>query len=666
MTRATSQSDFLDRSRMNWLLLVLGLVCAPQFMHTAIWISGSVILLGIWRYLATRYTWRSPPRWARLLLTIAAFLGALATYRGLNGIEAGSALLVLMLALKLMETSRRRDCLLLVFMAYFLVLAQFLYDPGILVVLYYIPVVWILSALFLDIAHPGASRPFPHLLRDSGRYLLPALPLMLILFILFPRIPGPLWGISDAAGSAVSGLGDSMTPGSISNLVLSDEVAFRVRFSGRPPAPGQRYWRGPVLGHFDGRTWEQYDDPARIAPPEPAGTVFRYSITLEPHERHWVYALDRPVTAPGDTVLLSDYQLVTPHRILERRRFDLQSSPEYASPREPALGLREQRRMLQLPAGFNPRARELARQWREAARQDGRAEADEIVAQALQLYRERFTYTLNPPLLGRHSVDEFLFETQRGFCEHYASSFVFLMRAAGIPARVVTGYLGAEPNPLSDYYLVRQSAAHAWAEVWLPDAGWTRIDPTAAVAPERVELGIGQALSRNEALRNGLLGTSELLNRMQMAWDTVNAGWNEFILGYGPKLQKSFLRFGGLENPSLRNLALLITGILVLAGGLMMFVLSRRNRPARLPSEVAAYARFCRTLAAAGIHRAPHEPPGDFALRARTAFPHHADRIRRITRLYEHIRYAGQAHAVNRARLQAEVREFVGLFKAGR
>jgi len=489
----TPAADFLTARQLGRLLLILAACAAPQALHIAPWISGIALLLGMWRYLAAVRGWRLPSRTLRLLLALAGFVGVFASYGSINGVQAGSALLVLMLALKLTETWRRRDCALLAVLGFFLIGAEFLYEQRILTTLYMLPVLWLLTAELLAVTHPGTPLAFRTALTTSGRLLLLAVPLMLIMYLLFPRIPGPLWGIGDARGAGVSGLDDSMTPGSIGELALSDEIAFRVEFAGPPPPPAARYWRALVLHDFDGRSW-QTNWPVRGATPlTPLGGTIRYTITLEPHERNWLFALDLPVSIPPDAVLLSDYALRTPRRLTERRRYSVESALAYRA--DAVLEDWARRRDLRLPDGFNPRTHALATQWRNQFGDNATA----IVQTALAMFRNQpFVYTLQPPLLGRNSVDEFLFDTQKGFCEHYASSFTVLMRAAGIPARVVTGYQGGEENPFADYFIIRQASAHAWSEVWLEGRGWVRVDPTAAVAPERIERGLQDALPAGE------------------------------------------------------------------------------------------------------------------------------------------------------------------------
>src|SRR5207247_709262 len=311
---------------------------------------------------------------------------------------------------------------------------------------------------------------------------------MLLLFFLFPRVQGPLWGMPQDAYSGVTGLSETMSPGSISSLSLSDAIAFRVKFETGPPSRAQLYWRGPVLSDFDGLAWRVgLPQLRRNMSIEATGSPVDYEVTLEPHNRNWMFALEMPARLPPSARLTSEYLVISLTPIRSRIRYEMRSFPKFqaasgANPEDLALALR-------LPRGVNPRSLALAREWRESL-----ADNSAIVRRAIEFFRgSRFEYTLQPPALGQNSVDEFLFDTKQGFCEHFASSFVFLMRAAGVPARVVTGYQGGDTNPVDGYMVVRQADAHAWAEVWLAENGWTRVDPTAAAVPVRIELGITAA-----------------------------------------------------------------------------------------------------------------------------------------------------------------------------
>ncbi|MGH8482750.1 MAG: transglutaminaseTgpA domain-containing protein, partial [Nevskiaceae bacterium] len=505
----TTAEDYLAQSSLLRLLAVLALVVAPHLWRMPPWIGAVVIAIGAWRGLAAWRQWRLPPQWLKVTLVLATVAAVLASHPGRFGQHAGTALLVAMLLLKLLEMRSRRDVLVVVALCYFVMLTHFLFSQELWTILYLGLCAVTVTAVLVEANHPGAPLAPRETLPLSAGMVALALPLMVALFVLFPRVPGPLWGLPADAGAARSGISDTMSPGDISSLIQSDEVAFRVVFRGPPPAMRDRYWRGPVLSYFDGRRWSapfrgdeyfrMYDPQTRLhafAPThaELSGQAVPYEVTLEPHRQHWLFALDLPDARqlPHETQLTGYYQLLSRPLVKERLRYALASSPRYRL--EPDLAEQWQRSARRLPDGRNPLAQALARQWRDEGLDDA-----QVIERALRLFRtQEFFYTLEPPRLGADPVDEFLFETRRGFCEHYSSAFTVLMRAAGIPARVVVGYQGGELNEVGGYYVVRQADAHAWSEVWLEGSGWIRVDPTAAVAPSRVESGLSAALEPAE------------------------------------------------------------------------------------------------------------------------------------------------------------------------
>ena len=480
-------------------------------------------------------------------------------------------------------------------------------------------------------------------------------PLMLVFFVLFPRVQGPLWGMPSDAFTGVSGLSDSMSPGSLNKLVLSDEVALRASFTGRVPLPNQLYWRGPVLLDFDGRTWTTTQRPLRnrIEMDRGANPV-RYTVTVEPHNRRWLFALDMPGTLPPRAGVSADYQLLSQTPVNSRMRYEVESYLDYgigADSSPAAL-----RRMLLLPESFNPQTRALGLQLREQQGHSGSSEA--IMNAALARLRDqKFVYTLEPPLLGTHAVDEFLFKTRSGFCEHFASAFAVLMRAAGVPARVVTGYLGGEYNTLGNYLIVRQSDAHAWTEVWLENRGWVRVDPTNAVSPARAEGGLAAALPEGVSLPRGARGGKNLMHQIALTWDSVANAWNQTILGYNLETQRALLFRAGLDNSTWRTLAILmIAATTVITLLLALFTL--RNRVHKRDPALAAYRTFCAKTARAGIARHDAEGPLDYAARLAQTRPDVAAAVHAITHLYIALRYKNNNKNNNLHDLQVYVRQF--------
>jgi protein-glutamine gamma-glutamyltransferase len=613
---------------MAWLTVPLVLVAAPHALRLPAWIVLWLLVAALWRLVAARQGRRLPGRALRVSLILVGVVGIFAEYGTFVGPDAGVGLLVTMLAMKLLETRTLRDATVLMFLSYFLVMASFLYSQSIFMGLYMALAVLATTAGIIGLNHPQGRRAGRYHLRLAGTLLAQALPIAVLLFLLFPRLPGPLWGVPGEGARAVTGLSEEMAPGSISALSRSEALAFRVTFHGAVPAPEHLYWRGPVFSLFDGRTWSAAPLEL-IAEPSPAGMedpVF-YTVTLEPHNRRWVFALDMPSILPDGVELASDYHLVAERPLGRRQRYNLVSYLHYTM--EPGLAPSARASALQLPAETNLRTRALGLSWRRDAASDA-----QIVQRALTMFREEpFVYTLTPPLLGETDpVDEFLFGTRRGFCEHYASAFTMLMRAAGIPARVVTGYQGADFNPVGGYHMVRQSDAHAWSEVWLAGRGWVRVDPTAAVSPARLEYGIAGALPLAE--RSPL--ATRWVQPARLAWDALHHGWQQWVLGYGPERQRGLLAALGLRQISWAGLA----GLMMGSGGLLLALLaaSMLRRPRSDPVQ-ALYRRFCARLARRGLARRGYEGPLAFATRIAHTRPDLAGDVARITDSYVALRY---------------------------
>ena len=637
----------LTLTALIWLTLTLTLAAAPHAGELPVWLAPAFIAIAGWRGLIAVYHWPPPPRWALLALALLATAGVVVTYRTLFGRDAGVALLTVMTACKLLETRGLRDGVVLVLLGYLLVMSNLLFSQDIPMVAYLLAVVTLMlvSQMLIHRQHAGLTALAP--LRLAGKMVLVAIPVMLVLFVLFPRIPGPLWGLPKDAYQGRTGLSGEMEPGTISQLIQSGDVAFRVRFAGAMPPPAQRYWRGPVLWNFDGRRWTLRDEVLSPAPIPfiQEGPALDYAVIMEPNNQRWLLALDLPASLPPRARMTPSFQLLRDQPVNEAYRYEVRSYPQY---RTGELAASERFMGLRLPPRSNPRARELAEEWRA---RDPQPEA--LVNAALMMFREQsFYYTLSPPLLGFHSVDEFLFRTRQGFCEHYASAFVFLMRAAGVPARVMTGYLGGERNEMGEYLIVRQSDAHAWAEVWLEERGWVRIDPTAAVAPNRVQQGLYGALpDANEVpflARRG--GNYQWLRQLALGWDALNIRWNEWVLAYGPDRQKEFLSGLGFGAVDWGEMTVAMVGIL---GGLALIFLLLRWRSRLPPDPVArAWQRFCTRLARQGLKRGAHEGPLDFTERAVAQKPEQAGLIREIGELYTRLRYGPTAPSAEVRRLQ--------------
>lgn len=631
----------LQQRSIDLMLLALAVAMLPHLSHLPPIVTLLCIAFGAWRWMAAHHGWALPGMPVRTLLTVLALSAVFLNFGTVFGRDAGAALLAIMLGLKLLEVRRFRDAVIVLFLGYFLIVTMVLFSQDILVIAVLSAATLLITMALINLNHPTpATRlPLKRMAGHSGKLLLQAVPLMLVMFLLFPRIPGPMWGLPDDAYSGMTGLSETMSPGSISELGQSDAVAFRVRFDDEIPATDMLYWRGPVFWHTDGREWSidarrsapaQTDDPGII----PRGPALHYDVTLEPHNQRWLFSLEMPVLIPDGSSYTTDLLLLSDRPVRQMLRYRVGSYPAY---RTTGLNDNDRARGLQLPSA-NPRTHALGRQWRADARNDR-----EVIQRALDHFRtEPFHYTLRPPLLGSQPVDDFLFDSRRGFCEHYAAAFTTLMRAAGIPTRVVTGYQGGQLNPLGDYLIVRQRDAHAWAEVWLDDSGWVRIDPTAAVAPHRIEQGSFESLlADRDGLRHGLERGifGAMIRQAGFGWDAVNNRWNQWVLGYGPERQFAFLSRFGIDSRTMMGLTMIAAiGICLL---LIACVLLLRRRAGDDDPAVRLYRRFCDRLARRGIVRAPTEGPEQFAARARTQRPDLASAIEEINRRYVAIRYGG-------------------------
>lgn len=618
------------------LLLALALVLGGHIPRLPLWLTAIVAGLFLWRSWQTFRPLPSLTRSLKLLLALGLLVGVYASYGRINGQNAGVALLIAMLGAKLTELDDRRSHVITILFGFFLLATHFLYSQELIVVPYAALGILALCMCLIDLSYPNGRMSWITLLRRAGNPLLQAVPLMVLMFLLFPRIPGPLWGLPNDAGAARSGLSDRMEPGSVADLALSDEVVFRVEFVQPPPSLKERYWRGPVFWQFDGRSWSEGARVSRLPSPsvERQGTAIQYTLTLEPNRQRWLFALDFPALWPADALLDPAGTLIAHQEIKERRRYTLTSHVEYRLDGTLPAAVRAQ--ALQFPPNSNPRTRAFAQQLRTQFGADDAA----LVRQAVFTFREQaFAYTLRPPRLGRDWIDEFLFDTRRGFCEHFAGSFTFLMRAAGIPSRVVTGYQGGERSTLDDYYIIRQSDAHAWSEVWLAGRGWVRIDPTAAVAPERVELNLEQALGVIGERLPIFTRRSGSLHELRMGWDWVNAQWNRAVLGYGPELQAEVLARLGLIDWArmVAALTLAICGFLAVTGVILLNPL----KPLRARDPVLrAWQRFSGKLRRAGLTPLVGETPAQFAERATQLWPEHGGCIQLVVGTYLTLRYA--------------------------
>jgi transglutaminase-like putative cysteine protease len=630
------------------LLAGCALAAAPHMGRLPWWVGLLATAMFAWRAWAA---WRNEPlprRWLLVLVVLFGIVGVYFTYRTVFGRDAGVTLLVLFLSLKLLETRTHRDAVVVTFLCYFLALTSFFYSQTIATAALMLVTVLVLSTGLVGFYAP--RRPIRESARVAGLLLAQGVPVMVILFFLFPRATGPLWGLPADAFAGTTGLSDSMTPGTISSLSQSDAIAFRASFQERAPDRRNLYWRGPVFTHFDGRTWRGGVSPAaEVARFEPIGNPVFYAVTLEPHERTWLFALEMAAKLPPNAYLTADFQMLARRPVRSRMRYEISSFIEYRAKEASRVELAAARR---IPPKSNPRVVALGQAWRSDLDDDQR-----ILARGIEYFRRAgLQYTLLPPLLvGDDPVDEFLFETKAGFCEHFSSAFALLMRAAGVPARVVTGYQGGDVNPIDGYMVVRQSDAHAWVEVWIAGEGWIRIDPTAVAVPVRVDAGIAGAIAPVEL---PLLARPELswLRLARYNWEALANYWNQWVVGYNVERQRELLMRFGMPSPSWERMAMALFWLVGLVVAVFSLWLLRRTQGE--DPVAGAWRRFCAKLARRGTERGPHEGPRDFSARAAREQPHVATDVAEIGALYVDLRYRDAADPSLLALLRQRVREF--------
>ena len=640
-----------DKNILIFLLSSIGLIVFPHVYHIPTALFGFFCLLLSWRFIGI---WKRNWLPGKLVVFLLAACGIALLYnqhQGLFGRDAGTNLFIIALGLKLLEIKKERDLYLISYMAFIVAASQFLYQQSILMAAYILLVCCVLLATLVYINSCKAQTLAAF--KTAVIITVQALPIAVALFIFFPRVEAPRWMLFNDRHQARAGLSDSMEPGSISDLGMSEELVFRVKFAGAIPPSGQRYWRGPVLSYTDGKRWTQAAFHEPLARPVVSGTAYQYTILMEPQDRNWIFALDMPQEFFSPLIMNAGYQLITLDRPDKRAEYKVTSYPGYNTG---LINRSEYKSATQLPGEPSAKIKQLVRQLHGF---DG--SPDNFIKHLLNHFRvEDFHYTLTPPVLEENPIENFLFKTRYGFCSHYASAFVYLMRAAHIPARVVTGYQGGELNKVGDFLEIRQADAHAWAEVWLEKRGWVRVDPTAAIAPERIEREA--SLDRQVAYgiaANNYLSTPAYnwLKQARQLWGSVDYKWQRWVINYDNKSQSSFLSSFGIND--LKTMVFwMIAAIAVMTAVLCWFLLYQK--PKNNDKVLLNYNRFCKKLAKHGLFRKAGEGVKDFAERVKIELPEQAANIDRITAVFIKLRYGPAATREDSQQLKM----LVDLFRA--
>jgi len=666
-----SEGYQIPRTTFIWLLAALVSVILPHVGRMPFWLLVMCAAAIVGRILIYQGRIGQPGARVKLLLvTTMVVLLPIEFGRDVFSTDATVGILLVGITLKLLEMNQKRDVLLVMYLCYFTVIAEFIYSQVILIALYMSFCVLLITAALMSLNQTQQAQQPLRTLKMSAVILVQGVPLMLAFFLLFPRI-SPLWSVPLQANAGTTGLSDRMAPGDIGELGRSAQVAFRVRFNGTPPPKEELYWRALTLGSFDGREWSrdfaggrpQYLGPAANERQdwydafEYGGTPIEYNVIMEPTSRNWIYTLQVPRFVDERMQMRRDYQVETLQRVTQRFTYDARSYPQYR------LDVGAQTRVggtLRIPETGNERAQAFAGELR-AANTDDRAYANAV----LEHFRNaEFFYTLSPATLGANPIDEFLFDTREGFCEHYASAFTFLMRAAGIPARVVTGYQGGEVNPYDGTLTVRQYDAHAWSEVWFDDSGWTRVDPTAAVAPNRISLGSDEVLQQEAAFLDRDMFAlvrfrdSLLLNDLRLRLEMADYAWNRFVLNYDQNRQ--FELFASLfGNVTRVKIVLMLVSFVLIATLFVAFVVLRKPALNPRPPATQQYLRFCDYLARLGFARRRGETPMHYCERVGAANPQWRAELLAVTQAYVELAFIGEAKDPDKLKqLRHHVRKF--------
>ncbi len=637
-----------------FLLSSVALITLPHFWHIPLSIFGFFCAMLLWRFIAIWKTHWLPHQLILLLLIVGGIALLLSHFRSFLGRDAGTSLFVIALSLKLLEIKQDRDLYLISYLAFIIASSQFLFEQSILMAVY---ILFICGALLTTLIIINTQQPKTReAIKKSALIIAQALPMTLVLFFLFPRIQAPDWiFFNDPNASAKTGLSDTLEPGSITNLALSAELAFRVKFENdNLPPPRQRYWRGPVYSYTNGKRWTaswQYAYAPYMDAPKFNGKAYKYTVLLEPQNKNWVYALDMPAQFSTNIHKNQHHQLINKKHSTHRSEHQIVSYPDYNTG---YITKGEFKENTQLPSPPSEKLNNFVQQLKgfDAANET-------FINNLLQHFKtEDFYYTLSPPLMEENPIEAFLFETRRGFCSHYATSFVYLMRIANIPARVIGGYQGGEFNRVGKFLEIRQADAHAWAEVWLENKGWVRVDPTAAVAPERVERGVDIDEQLSQRAVNFMSFTNKnysWLKKSHQLWQSLDYSWQRWVVQYDTGNQSHFLSSLGINN--LKTTIYWMMGLITFITLVLAAYLFKNNHRS-IDKASLYYLKFCRTLAKAGLARQINESANDFAVRVKYHFPEQQQKVTTITHLYNQLRYGKYPSEIKLKKLQIAVNKY--------
>jgi transglutaminase-like putative cysteine protease len=623
----------LSVKQLFWITASVIIAVLPHLPRLPVWFAFLLGLVVLVTWSAATKRIRPISGWFIVIVTISIFF-AIIYFQGLTlNREISVTILTTMTVLKLLETHAKRDAWMIVTLCYFVMLTRFFYSQDLILLLYLIVSVSIITHSLFVLQHPNRAGFFIKAeIKQTLKLLMTGIPLAALFFLFFPRLGSPIWGSPDLFGEGKTGISEEMSPGSISQLFSDDSTAFRATFSTPVPPRNKLYWRGPVLWDFDGKTWRrnpQLNPIGRHRDFSKEGTKSHYEIELEPTGQHYLFALDYMLRAPKESILLRDSQLINMGKINQLRHYQVTSILKQYNPFE-WLSNKRLARLRALPEGFNPKTINLVNSWKQI-----NPDPEVLIRKTLSWFAtDKFFYSYSPPLLQGDTVDEFLFETKSGFCEHYASAFTVMMRAAGIPSRIVTGYQGGINN--GDYLLIKQSDAHAWSEVWIKDKGWIRVDPTAAVSPLRVEMG-SQALMTKQS--RGWFDSS-WSRKMGEKYDAIRHKWNKWVRDYNIVKQKALFEVFGFDSSDGKSIIIVLGSIMLMTTLFVLLFLYWTREKIKFNHYDKIRNKFVKLFAQKGLQKTQGQGMLAFAVSANQQFPHCQQNIDEFTQLYLKLRFS--------------------------
>ncbi len=664
MSRVSVKSSHIPyavpRNTFLWLVGTLTFLMLPHLSRYLVLLLPLLIICIFWRVMIFRQRMPLPSFLTRAVLVIFGFSSVFFLPFSWLSLETAVAVLLVGTLLKLLEMKTYRDLWVLIYLGYFVIVAQLLFDQTLVSALYMLLGILLVTACLITLMSKATGLSWAYPVKYAAKMMMLSVPVMVLGFLVFPRLD-PFWTVPQPKGKGKTGISETMRPGAISELVQSDELVFRVDFKGDVPPLDALYWRGPVLSDFDGQSWSisqvGFDASPRIQQAE-NGVDIVYDVFMEPSFSTWVFPLTALIESNHSHQYFADYSVKAPAPLTQKTAFMFRSAIQ--SQRDLVLSSYQRNQALALPRGINPKMLALAKRLRKEAR----TEAD-LMRRVKRFYLDHsFSYTLSPPLYGKHGVDEFLFTGRQGFCEHYASSYVVLMRALGLPARVVTGYQGAEINPLEGYFSVRQKDAHAWAEVWLTGQGWVRVDPTGFVAPERINLGSEGSLQDDPLYLSEAgfarrhFSNSQWYQALRNRYDQINYLWTVSVLSFNERKQLQLMSaFLGERN--WQRLAIYTAILFLLIFTLFYFLLSTKRKRKKLNRVERDYQRLLLKLEKKGIIKPKGQGPLDLTRHIEKYYPVYYPKVSRAINLYIELAYQEKASEILYRKKCRQLKRFV-------